>query len=873
MNSTNISPLVAPTENTASMTPMLQQYHEVKKQYPGALLLFRLGDFYELFFEDAVMAAKALTITLTRRAQKGEDVPMCGIPFHASEAYIARLINQGFKVAICEQMETPEEAKKRGHKAIVRRDVIRVITPGTLTEDALLEGRHNNFLLAMKEQKNAIGIACVDISTGEFILQSVPLPMLESALYRLDPKEILVSQNLLKHPDLYEVFKVYKNKITPQPDVRFDLKNGQKRLETFFDTKALEVFGNFTDLEIMAGGAILEYVELTQKSSFPRLQAPQKMHQHSFLHIDAATRRNLELECTQMGERSGSLLSTIDKTLTAAGGRLLARSLAFPFIDKAKIDHRLNQVEWFLERPFLRDSLKDLLKKMPDGERILTRLSMGRSGPRDLGAIRTMLEIASKIREILLPFQDKMDGRLSEHPTLLAKLSNALGESLPVLAREGNFVAPGYMQELDALRDLKDGSQQTMAALQTRYIQETGIGSLKIKYNNILGYYIDITSIHKDRVPDTFFHRQTLINSMRFSTAELSELQEKVNSAAEKVLALELTIFEDLVRDIQQQQQDLMQMCQTLATVDLILSFATLAQEYNYKKPRILEREILLIKGGRHPVVEQFLKRQNEEFIANDCDLNSENYLWLLTGPNMAGKSTYLRQNALIVILAQMGCYVPADEAHIGIVDKVFSRVGASDDLARGRSTFMVEMVETGTILNQATSKSLVILDEIGRGTSTYDGLSLAWATMEYLHEKQKCRTLFATHYHELTVLAESLKHLSCYTIKIKEWEDKVIFMHTIIPGCADKSYGIHVAELAGLPKAVIARAKSVLAALEDSKDFQKKSVNIHAMPLFDHIEPTQKESKLEEKLKTIQVDDLSPKDALNLIYELKDLI
>lgn len=860
-----------PVKPSASMTPMLQQYCDIKKKYPGVLLLFRLGDFYELFFEDARTAAVALSIALTKRSQKGEDVPMCGIPAHASENYIARLIKQGFKVAICEQMETPEDAKKRGHKAIVERDVIRIITPGTLTEESLLESRQNNFLVALKEQKNNIGVASVDISTGELLVQSVPISALESALYRLDPKEILINTSLIKHTDLYDVFKTYKERITVQPDIRFDFKNGRTRLEKAFDVCTLEVFGEFTDTEIMASGALLEYIELTQKSSFPQLQPPKHLNQTGFLQIDAATRKNLELEYTQTGERKGSLLSIIDKTLTAGGARLLARSLAFPFVDKEKIEARLTQVEWLLHNPSLQEEVTGHLKNLPDGERILCRLSLGRGGPRDLGSIKELLNKAQQVQAILSPLRNQSPlasiiQEISTHTTLQDRLGTALREDMPLMARDGNFIAPGYLEELDTLRSLKNDSQKTMAALQTRYIQETGIQSLKIKYNNILGYYIEITAIHKERVPDHFIHRQTLSNAMRFSTSELVELQEKINTAAEKTLTLELEIFDALVQEVLSQHQTLRQTCHALSHLDMLLSLSTLAKENQYTKPIISNDTVLYIQKGRHPVVEYFLQQKNTDFIPNDCSLHSKDYMWLLTGPNMAGKSTYLRQNALILILAQMGSYVPASEAKLGIVDKVFSRVGASDDLARGRSTFMVEMIETAAILNQATPKSLVILDEIGRGTSTYDGVALAWSTAEYLHTRQKCRTLFATHYHELISLKDTLEYLSCHTVKIKEWENKVIFMHQVVPGHADKSYGIHVAELAGIPKAVIHRAKEVLSSFEN----EKKIMDTRNTPFVP--QPVKESSVIEEKLHTIDVDTLSPKDALNLLYELKEM-
>ncbi len=850
--------------STPTLTPMVRQYQDIKKNYQDCLLLFRLGDFYELFFEDAITAASALDITLTKRA---EDMPMCGIPFHAADNYIARLIRQGFKVAICEQLETPEEAKKRGHKSIVKRDVVRVITAGTLTEDTLLDAKQNNFLVSVCSGKNGIGLAAVDISTREFFLETVSLETLEGALARLNPKEILLPQDMLKNSHFFEWLNIYKMILTPQVESRFDLENARRRLESFFEVVSLEVFGTFSDLELRAAGAILDYVSLTQRGGTLPLRFPTKLIARNFLQIDPSTQRNLELYTTLSGEKKGSFLSTIDRTITAGGARLLARTLAFPMTNEGTINERLDQVGWFVGNLNIAKELRKILEKCPDGERVFSRLSLDRGGPRDLLAIKGLMEAG---RAIVTLFKSQETGPLEKILSsinipigFLDNLGRAIEEMAPVLARDGGVIKTGYLPDLDTLRSLRDDSRQTMVALQMRYVQETGISSLKIKYNNILGYYIETTTAHKDRIPDIFIHRQTLVNGMRFTTPELVEIQEKLTAAAEKALVLELGLFKEFVQETLLYGGDLTLLAQTIALLDMVSSFAFLAVTENYCRPVVDESLNFTLKEARHPVVEAILKSQGQSFIANDIALTRDQYLWLLTGPNMAGKSTYLRQNALLIILSQMGSYVPALAAHIGIVDRLFSRVGASDDLARGRSTFMVEMVETATILNQATERSFVILDELGRGTSTYDGMSLAWATAEYLHTENKSRGLFATHYHELTSLEKSLAHLSCYTVQIKEWEGKVVFLHRVVPGYADRSYGIHVAALAGLPKPVILRAQQILESLEDKKHTVKDEAPISVVPV---------QNPMIDSLKGLDPDALTPKEALDFLYTLVEL-
>lgn len=847
-----------------SVTPMVRQYLSLKEKHKDCLLFFRLGDFYELFYEDAHLASAALDIVLTKRGKDEEAMPMCGIPFHSAENYIGRLIRQGFKVAICEQLETPEEAKKRGYKAIVQRDVVRIITPGTLLEENLLDSDQNNFLISLHCQNGSVGVAAIDISTGEFFVEETHPEALESTLARLNPTEILVSEMTLQLPSLYDVFQFYKTKITRQNNSRFDYQNGGERLCRFFKTATLSSFGNFSETEISAAGAVIDYIYLTQKESLPRISPPKKLLSKDFLQIDASTRRSLELDSTLGGDRRNGFFSTIDKTLTAGGKRRLFHTLSFPLVSKDLINKRLDQVEWFLSHTSFQDALTLTLKECPDGERVLARLSSSRGGPRDLVAIKNVLEIAQTLFNLFKDQNSPFSLSFSELGSVLPlreKLEKSLSDSPPFLAREGGFIRSGYSSELDELMFFRDESQKMIAALQSKYVLETRISTLKIKYNNILGYYIEITSLHKDKAPPSFIHRQTLANNMRFSTPELMEIQEKLMGASEQALSLELNLFQDLVQDVLQQQETISRIIRSISDLDLISSFATLATQYRYVRPTLRDDRHLSIKKGRHPTIEAILKEKNAPFVPNDCLMDDSQYLLLLTGPNMAGKSTYLRQNALIILLAQMGSYVPAEEAQIGIVDRLFSRVGAGDDLTKGRSTFMMEMIETASILNQATDKSFVILDEIGRGTSTYDGVSIAQATAEYLHNVNKCRTLFATDYHEMTELEESLPHLKCYTMSVKEWEGTVIFLHTIVLGKANQSYGVHVAALAGMPKSVIVRAEAILQSLEFKGHLPQNAASTKPPSL----------SPLLSALNTIDPNSLSPKQALEILYQLKD--
>lgn len=868
------------------MTPMMAQYHRIKADHPDDLLFYRMGDFFELFFEDAIKAAQALDIALTKRGKnEGEDIPMCGVPAHAVEGYLARLVRQGYRVAICEQVESPEEAKKRGPKAVVARDVIRLVTPGTLTEDNLLDARRHNFLCVLVEdpaQKgNKFALSFMDISTGAFFVESCAPEKLSEVIARISPSELIVSEKLCQKPEFFETFGMWKSILYPQADSRFDHHNAQKRLHDIYGIKTLEGFGSFLPHEITAAGALLEYVALTQKGGMPKLCPLRRLKSTEFMEIDAATRRNLELTMTQQGAYKGSLLSVIDKTLTAQGGRLLALHLSHPLTNIARLKTRLEMVKFFKENAPLRADIRDILKSTPDFERSLSRLSLGRGGPRDLAALREGLKIASSLQAQLTQVQEIPQGfinlqhSLGEHSILIERLTRALAEDLPYFARDGGFIQKGYHDGLDEARLLKEEGRKLIVNLQTKYAQDLGISSLKIKHNNIIGYHIEVTAAQASKMSPTFIHRQTMANAMRFTTVELTEFEQKLSSASEQALAIELKLFEDLVGEVLGRASEIQASAQAIAHLDVSSSLAHLAITENYCCPEIDESLAFEILEGRHPVVEASLKQANAtKFVTNNCVMADRARIWLLTGPNMAGKSTFLRQNALIILLAQIGSFVPATKAHIGIVDRLFSRVGASDDLARGHSTFMVEMVETAAILNQATPHSLVILDEVGRGTATYDGLSIAWATLEHLHEVNQSRALFATHYHELTELEEKLKNLKCYTMRVKEWQGDVIFLHEIIEGAADRSYGLHVAKLAGMPSSVLRRAEVLLHDLEDKKAKHGK-VKISELPLFTSppIVSPPPSSPLEEKLNALSMDDLTPRQGLELLYELKALI
>lgn len=875
--SASIIPTASAIPTTAGgLSPVMAQYCQIKEDYPGSLLFFRMGDFYELFFEDAVIAARDLNITLTKRGkQDGTDIPMCGVPVHTCEAYLAKLIRMNHKVAICEQIEDPETAKKRGSKGPLKRDVVRLVTAGTLTEDGLLQASQHNFLVALSPvTQKMVGVAVIDLSTGSFLIEETDLNGVPAVLARLRPAEILIPDRLMEDPNLYEHLNLWKRQLTPMPQARFDARNGRDRLETIYNVHTLDGFGKFSEAQIRAAGALVDYIHLTQKSALKLLDRPRLIVSQSLMMIDPATRRSLELVYTLSGQRSGSLLDTIDRTMTAAGGRLLSLQLSAPLTQPAPINQRLDKVAFFVESPGQTQNIRELLKECPDIERSLSRVNFNRAGPRDLAAIRQGLSQSQLIQAILeqqaIPVGLQRDcQKLGHHLTLIDRLNRALADTLPIHARDGDFIAPGYHDGLDTFRELRDNGRDFAAQLQQKYSVLSGIPSLKVKHNNILGYHIDITPSYASKVPDDFIHRQTLASSIRYTTVELSELENRIEAATRQTLELELQLFADLVHDIQGHAAAILDTCRALARIDVTTALATLAIEGGYCRPLIDDSLMFEIEAGQHPVVAHALSQQdNKPFVGNSCLLNDDTKLLLLTGPNMAGKSTYLRQNALIAIMAQMGSYVPASHAHIGVIDRIFSRVGAADDLASGRSTFMVEMIEAAAILHQATERSFVILDELGRGTATYDGLSIAWAVVESLCHDTKCRGLFATHYHELTQLALTLMMLKCFTMRIQEWGGRVVFLHEVIPGAADKSYGIHVASLAGLPDAVVRRATEILGQLEQ-KEKPAVTVSSVSVPTVT-VSSAPAISGLEKKLHALDIDSLSAREALDVLYQLK---
>jgi DNA mismatch repair protein MutS len=940
----------------------MAQFLEIKAANPDCLLFYRMGDFYELFFEDAVAAAQALGIVLTKRGKHlGEDIPMCGVPIHRADEYLQRLIAHGFRVAVCEQLEDPAEARKRGSKAVVRRDVVRLVTPGTLTEDSLLDAKARNYLTAVFRgpqtsgrggTTGGIALASLDISTGEFEVGSVPAADFPGEIVRLSPGEAIAADALLADGDVRKWLEIAGAATTPVPAAHFDSLAGERLLKAQLKVSDLAAFGGFSRPELAAVGALLKYVELTQIGRKPCLRPPRRSGASAHLVIDAPTRASLELFRSISGDRRASLLAAIDRTVTGPGARELAARLASPLREVATIVERQDAVGYLVGRETVRDDSRAQLRAAPDLARALSRLALQRGSPRDLAAVRDALGVAQACAQLLSREGNGMGlpnalGQVARRlqgcsPGVHATLSRALVDDPPQLARDGGFVRPGFSPDLDQARSLREGGRRVMAELEARYVDQTGLKSMKVRHNNILGYYLEVPAgaakpLLSPPLADTFRHRQTMAGAVRFTTEELIETESRIVSAADRALALEQQIFAELAQAIAAEERALGEVAAALAELDCEAALAHLAVEQNYIRPTLDDSTAFDIRGGRHPVVEQALKSAGGgPFIDNDCvlaltrpdaqlppgfDDTTPARLWLVTGPNMAGKSTFLRQNALITILAQMGSFVPARSAHIGIVDRLFSRVGAADDLARGRSTFMVEMVETAGILNQATPRSLIILDEIGRGTATFDGLSIAWAVVEYLHEVSKCRALFATHYHELTALAGRLAEVANVTMEVREWKDEIVFLHKVKAGAADRSYGIQVARLAGLPAPVTKRAAEVLRLLEqpDRKardpatliddlplfaasaaasaarppsprlpSGRSQGKAIHSAPEGERAEgrgqgqpqtvpgapvvPDPTPSPVEQALAALNPDDLTPKAALELRYRLKDL-
>ena len=858
----------------APATPMMTQYLALKAEAADCLLFYRMGDFFELFFEDAKQAAQILDIALTSRGEHlGVPIPMCGVPVHSAEGYLARLIKAGCRVAIAEQVETPEEAKKRGgSKALVARDIVRFVTAGTLTEEALLEPRRANVLAAVCEVRGTIGIAACDISTGRMELEECAPDRLGAALARLGASETVAPEGLDGVP----------LDTIPRPTRDFSSDGGEARLKAVHGVTMLDGFGDFTRAMLAAAGGLIAYLDHVGRGKLPLLLPPVARTGDAALAMDEATRASLEILTTSQGTRRGSLVEAVDRCVTGAGARQLADDLSAPLTDTAAIQARLALVAWLHDDPLLRADLRTVLRALPDLGRALGRIVAGRGSPRDLGQLRDGLSEARRIHDYLVQrperpaLLDALLPSLTGHGALTDLYARALVPAPPTERGQGGFIAEGYDAALDELRRISGDARRAIAMLEAKYRDQTGIAALKIRHNGVLGYFIEVPAKHGDALmaPDSgFTHRQTMAGAVRFNALALHEEASRIAEAGGHALAAEEAHFEELIAAAVAARHAIAATAAALARIDVAAGQAERAAEGGWCKPVISDGLGLDITGGRHPVVEAALAGRGERFIANDCRLAPHDRLWLVGGPNMGGKSTFLRQNALIVLLAQAGGFVPAEAARIGLVDRLFSRVGASDNLARGRSTFMVEMVETAAILAQATERSFVILDEVGRGTSTYDGLALAWAVVEAVHGVNRCRCLFATHYHELARLAESCEALSLHHVRAREWKGELVLLHEVSEGPADRSYGLAVAKLAGVPAPVVARAKSVLDRLEKGRaETGGLAAGLGDLPLFAAAAaaPEEPADPVRERLRDLDVDALSPREALDVLYALK---
>ena len=875
-------------------TPFMAQYLTAKASQPDAILFFRMGDFYELFFRDAEVAAGALGIALTKRGKhQGEDIPMAGVPVHAMEGYLARLIRLGHRVAVCEQLEDPAEAKKRGSKAVVHRDIVRVVTPGTLTEESLLDARGANRLAAVAVRKGRAAVGVVELSSGAVDSVACALEDLGATLAAFRPSEVLVTDRLFSDESTRAALDGSGGVVQALASAIAEPQAARTRVERLYGVAALDGFGAFEEAEVSALGLIAAYLETTQAGKVPALSPPRRSGESGFLAIDPATRASLEIDRTQRGEREGSLLASIDRTVTSGGARALAERIARPLRDPLAVNEQLDAVEWMLERRDLRRDLRDGLRASSDIARAVGRLALSRGGPRDLAAVRTGLGLAEAVAGLFVGQVDPLTGqprriaialdRLTLSPDLgrlRADLVDGLIEEPPHLSRDGGFVRPDYRPEIDAARALRDDSRRVVADLEARAVAESGV-PFKVRHNAVLGYFLEASAKHAEGLlragPESpFIHRQTMAAQVRFTTVELSELDAKISQAGHRALAMEAEVFEGWRREVARLAQPLQAVGEALAELDAHAALAEWAQEVGATRPAVDDSLVFAVEAGRHPVVEAAVKSVGDPYTPNSARLDGSGAdcarLAIVTGPNMAGKSTFLRQNALLVILAQAGAFVPARSMRLGVVDRLFSRVGAGDDLARGRSTFMMEMVETAAILTQATDRSFVVLDEIGRGTATYDGLAIAWAVAEALHETNRSRTLFATHYHELAGLETRLDHVCNLSMAAREWNGELVFLHEATAGAADRSYGVQVAKLAGVPGAVVSRARSVLERLEGEK---AAAARLDDLPLFAVAEPPAVmagPSPVEIALTDIEPDDLTPREALEALYRLKGL-
>ncbi len=872
--------------NDSAPTPMMAQYLALKGEAGDSLLFYRMGDFFELFFDDARIAAACLDIALTTRGEHlGEPIPMCGVPIHAAEAYLARLIRAGHRVAIAEQIESPAEAKKRGSKSVVARAIVRVVTAGTLTEEALLDSKAANWLVAVAPGAERCGLAAADISTGRLELTAVPPAALDAELARLAPSEIIFPASPAKAgaqpgtPDWTPAFAGEQR--VERPRAEFDSLAAERRLKERFGVGAAD---GFERPALAAAAGLLAYLDEVGRDSLPFLRRPVAVAAAQHMAIDASTRDSLELVQAQGGGRKGSLLDAADRTVTGAGARLLGQDIAAPLTDRAVIEARLDLVAWAAEDSSLRHNLRSALKALPDIGRALGRLVAGRGSPRDLGQLRDGLDEARRLHDRLFALPEPpallsaLLPALTGHGALTDLLARALVPSPPLDAAQGGYIAEGYDSALDALRATGGEGRRAIAALEAQYRTSTGIAALKIRHNNVLGFHVEVAARHADalmRADSGFTHRQTLAGVVRFNAPDLHEQAMKVGQAGNHALAAEAAHLEELTEAALARAEPIAAAADALARLDVATSLAERAVEGGWARPHFANHPCFEVEGGRHPVVEEAVRRAGERFVANDLKLGEQERLWLITGPNMGGKSTFLRQNALIAVLAQAGSFVPAASAKLGIVDRLFSRVGASDNLARGRSTFMVEMVETAAILAQATPDSFVILDEVGRGTSTYDGLAIAWAVVEWVHEQSRSRCLFATHYHELTRLAEKLDALRLHHVRAREWKGDLVLLHEVAPGPADRSYGIAVARLAGLPPPVLARAKAILARLEAGRQATGGiAAGLDDLPLFAAAQEAEEEKcdAIRAAVQELDVDAMTPRDALDTLYRLKSL-
>ncbi len=870
------------TKNEIKLTPAMKQYHHFKDKYPDSVLFFRMGDFYETFYEDAHICSRVLGLTLTSRNKNSDNpVPLAGLPFHAVDGYLKKMIQAGHKVAVCEQVENPKTAK-----GVVKRDVVRVITPGTLTDEMLLDEKEDNFLCAIHLGKKDTSLSWVDISTGHFFVQSISDDKLIDEILRLSPKECLVAQSRgeLFNDELEQLTKQLRELtntiVTERPLWYFDQYSAHKKLLKHFGTKTLEGFGlSQDDEQIRVAGAILEYLEETQKTSLGHIRSIKKVTKLNHLQIDQTSLRSLEVLSTmRSGQRKGSLLEVIDYTLTGMGSRMMRYWTCMPLCNVQEIVKRQDAAQELLEEEEKLNDLRSELKMIADLERIVARISTFRTNPKDLIALGETLSRVPILRKILekcnSPILKTLASRCDSMDELGELLESAIEPECPTHLRDGGVIRDGFNAELDELRSIAKDGQSWLSEYQKRETQRTGIANLKLGFNKVFGYYIEVSHAMADKTPPEYIRKQTIKNAERYITQELKEYEQKALSAQDKSLELENKLFEQIRVETTKYIERLQNLADCIASCDCLASFAFLAKENHYIRPEILETNELMIEEGKHPVVANML---GSEFVSNDVSLDNANgNIAIITGPNMSGKSTYIRQTALLVLLAQMGSFIPAKKATIGLVDRIFTRVGASDELSRGQSTFMVEMIETANIVNNASEKSLVILDEVGRGTSTYDGLSLAWAITEYLANSIKCRTLFATHYHELTELSDILSNVKNYNVAVREWMDDVVFLHKILPGATDKSYGVHVARLAGLPSSITDRSKEILEDLENT--FAKEATNekLTKNKTSDADENSlfvEKHKSVLDKLSTLDVNNLTPLEAINLLSQIKEEI